>query len=210
MHKARTPRPVQASAAHVASLEEARRRLPGLSARSYRRPRGVPYSTFSRWWAAWCRHDRKALVGRSRRPRRCPTALPGHVLDAIRKAHLKLGLGVMRRHAYLKQACLISCSLSSVYGVLRRAGALVRRPRRPKPHGQRHFKARPGERAQMALLYLPEGRYQLTLMDDCTRFLAATVLSAPTCPAPRASIPSPVGCIRRDNGPQSATGSPRS
>jgi len=209
MHKARTPWPVQTRAAYIASFEYARRQCPRLSARSFCRVADVPYSTFSRWWAAWLRHNKKALLDRSRRPRRSPTALPGHVLDIIRKAHLRLGLGVKRLHAYLKQAGLISCSLSSVYRVLRRAGALVRRPRRPKPHWQRYSKALPGERAQMDLLYLPEGRYQLTLIDDCSRLLAATVLSqrtsAAVCqalPCLLESIPFSIRCIQTDNGPE--------
>jgi len=209
MHKARTSWPVQTRAAYIASFEYARRQYPRLSARSFCRAGEVPYATFSRWWAAWCRHDKKALVDRSRRPRRSPKALPGHVLDIIRKAHFKLGLGVKRLHAYLKQAGLISCSLSSVYRVLRRAGALSRCRRRPKPHWQRYSKALPGERAQMDLLYLPEGRYQLTLVDDCSRVLAATVLTRRTCAAvcevlPRLlrSVPFPIRCIQTDNGPE--------
>lgn len=209
MHKARTSWPVQTRAAYIASFEYARRQYPRLSARSFCRAGEVPYATFSRWWAAWCRHDKKALVDRSRRPRRSPKALPGHALDIIRKAHFKLGLGVKRLHAYLKQAGLISCSLSSVYRVLRRAGALSRCRRRPKPHWQRYSKALPGERAQMDLLYLPEGRYQLTLVDDCSRVLAATVLTRRTCAAvcevlPRLlrSVPFPIRCIQTDNGPE--------
>jgi hypothetical protein len=117
------------------------------------------------------------MADRSHRPHHSPKALPGHVLDIIRGAHLKLGLGVRRLHDYLKKAGLISCSLSSVYRVLRRAGALVPHPRRPKPYWLRYSKALPGERAQMDLMYLPEGRYQLTLIDDCSRLLAATVLT---------------------------------
>ena len=209
MHKARTPWPIQTRAAYIASFEELRRRYPGISARRFCQAGEIPYATFSRWWTAWQRHDRKALVDRSRRPRHCPKALPGHVLDIIRKAHFKLGLGVKRLHAYLKQAGLISCSLSSVYRVLRRAGALVARPRRPKPHWQRYSKALPGERAQMDLLYLPEGLYQLTLIDDCSRVIAATVLRGRTCAAvcgalPRLleSVPFPIRCIQTDNGPE--------
>ena len=213
MHKARTPWPIQTRAAYIASFEEARRRYPQLSARTFCQAADMPYATFSRWWAAWRRHDKKALMDRSHRPRRSPTALPGHVLDIIRKAHLKLGLGVKRLHAYLKQAGLISCSLSSVYRVLRRAGALVPCRRRPKPHWQRYSKALPGERAQMDLLYLPEGCFQLTLVDDCSRFLAATVLiqrtSAAVCVAlPRllGSIPFPIRCIQTDNAPSQRQG----
>lgn len=209
MHKARTPWPIQTRAAYIASFEHLRRQHPRLSARTFCRAAGVPYSTFSRWWAAWERHDRKALADRSHRPHRSPTALPGRVLDIIRGAHRKLGLGVKRLHAYLTKAGLVSCSLSSVYRVLRRAGALSPCRRRPKPHWQRYSKALPGERAQMDLLYLPDGLYQLTLVDDCSRVLAATVLTKRTCAAvcdalPRllGSIPFPIRCIQTDNGPE--------
>jgi len=69
----------------------------------------------------------------------------------VRRGHRQLGLGVRRLHAYLKQAGLITCSLSSVYRILRRCGALVKRLRKPKPIWIRYAKAVPGERAQMDL-----------------------------------------------------------
>ncbi len=116
-------------------------------------------------------------------------------------------MGVRRLYAQLRLAGLISCSLSSVYRVLRRAGALVRRPRKPKPIWIRYAKAIPGERAQMDLKYLPQERYQLTLVDDCSRFLAATVLEKRTTAAvcrvlPRLleSFPFFLRCIQTDNG----------
>jgi transposase InsO family protein len=59
----------------------------------------------------------------------------------------------------------------------------------------------------MDLMYLPEGRYQLTLVDDCSRFLAATILEQRTTAAvsgvlPRLlkNLPFPVHCIQTDNG----------
>jgi transposase InsO family protein len=101
------------------------------------------------------------------------------------------------------------CSVSSVYRILRRAGALVARPRRPKPVWTRYQKAVPGERAQMDLKYLPQGRFQLTLVDDCSRMVAATVLtrrtSAAVCealPGLLAALPFPLRCIQTDNGPE--------
>ena len=131
------------------------------------------------------------------RPPQTPTTLP----------HRQLRLGVRRLHAYLIQAGLISCSLSSVYRVLKRAGALVHRPRKPKPVWTRYAKALPGERGQMDLMYLPQGRYQLTLVDDCSRFLAAIILTqrstAAVCSVvPRLlhAFPFPFHCIQTDNG----------
>lgn len=209
MHKARTPWPIQTRAAYIAAFEEARKRYPGISARVFCQAGAVPHTTFSRWWAAWRRHDRSALSDRSRRPRRSPTALAGHVLDIIRGAHRKLGFGVKRLHAYLTKAGLITCSCSSVYRILRRAGALVRCPRKPTRLWLHYAKASPGERAQMDLLYLPGARYQLTLVDDCSRLLAAAVLAKRTCAAvcaalPRllASIPFAIRCRQTDNGPE--------
>ena len=172
MHKIRTAWPVATRVQYIVAFEECRRRWPSLSARRFCSVAEVPYPTFSRWWALWHRQGKYALLDRSRRPRRSPRALPGQVLDVIRHAHRQLGWGVRRLHAYLRQARLITCSLSSVYRVLRRCGALVRRPGKPKPVWTRYAKAAPGERAQMDLMYLPQGRYQLTLVDDCSRFLA--------------------------------------
>jgi transposase InsO family protein len=96
-------------------------------------------------------------------------------LDIVRQVRRQLGLGVRRLHAYLTQAGLISCSLSSVYRVLHL--------RKPRLVWTRYAKPLPEERAQMDLMYLPEGRCQLPLVDDCSRPLAATVLTQRTTTA---------------------------
>jgi len=206
MHKVRTPWPTETRVGYIVSFEECRRRW-GVSARQFCSVAGVPYSTFARWWARWQKEGNQALGDRSRRPRRSPSALQGQVLDVIRRAHRQLGWGVRRLYAYLKRAKLITCSLSSVYRVLRRCGALLRRPRKPKPVWIRYAKAVPGERAQMDLKYLPQDRYQLTLVDDCSRLLAATVLEARTTAAVCRALPGllqtfpfPLRCIQTDNG----------
>lgn len=206
MHKVRTAWPVATRVQYIAAFEECRRRW-GLSARQFCTVAEIPYSTFARWWSRWQREGNRALGDRPRRPRHCPAALPGQVLDIIRRAHRELGWGVRRLYAYLWQAGLIRCSLSSVYRVLRRCGALVRRPRKPKPVWTRYAKENPGERAQMDLKYLPQDRYQLTLIDDCSRFLAATVLekrtTAAVCralPGLLDSIPFSLRCVQTDNG----------
>jgi len=206
MHKVGTAWPVATRVQYIAAYEECWRRW-RLSARQFCTVAEIPYSTFARWWARWQREGKSSLYGRSRRPRHSPRALPGQFLDVIRRAHRQLGWGVRRLHAYLIQAGLIRCSLSSVYRVLRRCGALVRRPRKPKPIWIRYAKENPGERAQMDLKYLPQGRFQLTLVDDCSRFLAATVLerrtTAAVCralPGLLQTIPFPLRCIQTDNG----------
>jgi len=206
MHKVRTAWPVATRVQYIVAFQECQRRW-GLSARRFCFVADVPYSTFARWWAHWRKDGKSWLHGRSRRPRRSPNALPGRVLDSIRRAHRELGLGVRRLHAYLTRAGLISCSLSSVYRILRRCGALMRRPRKPKPHWIRYARAVPGERAQMDLKYLPQGRYQLTLIDDCSRYTGARVLprrtTAAVCkalPELLASFPFTIRCIQTDNG----------
>ena len=155
MHKVRTPWPVATRVQHIVVFEEAHKRW-GLSARRFGSAMEAPYPTFARWWALWRQQGKHALLDHSK-PRRVPTrrdvsgvarrALPGAVLDAIRRAHWELGWGVRRLHAHLRQAGLTRCSVSSVYRVLRRCGALVRRPRKPKPIWIRYAKALPGERA---------------------------------------------------------------
>jgi len=206
MHKVRTPWLKETRVGYIVSFEECQRRW-GVSARQFCSVAEVPYSTFARWWARWQREGNQALLDRPRRPRRCPSALQGQVLDVIRRTHRELGWGVRRLYAYLKQAGRITCSLSSVYRVLRRCGALLRRPRKPKPVWTRYAKATPGERAQMDLKYLPQDRYQLTLIDDCSRYLAATVLekrtTAAVCralPGLLEAFPFSLRCIQTDNG----------
>lgn len=209
MHKPGTPWPVPTRVSYIVAFEGLHRQHPRLSVRRFCEAAEVPYPTFARWWAAWRQRGKHALLDRSKRPRRRPNALQGRVLDIIRRAHRQLCLGIRRLHAYLTQAGLISCSLSSVYRVLKRAGALVLHPRKPKPVWTRYAKALPGERGQMDLMYLPEGRYQLTLVDDCSRVLAATVLTQRTTAAVcRAmppllhGLPFSFRCIQTDNGPE--------
>ena len=148
MHKARTPWLIPTRVGYIVAFEDLRRRSPVLSARRFCEVADLPYSTFARWWAAYQRAGPRGRKDRSRRPHRCPQALSGAVLDVIRQAHRRTGLGVRRLHAALSRAGRITCSPSSVYRVLRRAGALVRRPRRPKPAWIRYAKAFPGERAR--------------------------------------------------------------
>ena len=114
MHKVRTAWPVATRVSFIVAFEECRRRWPGVSARRFCAVAEVPYSTFACWWARWQKEGNQALLDRPRRPRRCPSALPGQVLDVIRRAHRELNLGVRRLHAHLSQSRLIGCSVSSV------------------------------------------------------------------------------------------------
>lgn len=207
MHQARTSWPVMTRVSYVVAFAELRRQHPTLSGRRFCAATEVPYSTFARWWSRFQREGNRALTDRSKRPKHSPQALAGETLDIIRQAQHELGIGVRRLHAALTADGRIQCSASSVYRVLRRAGALVSKPRRPKPNWTRYAKATPGERAQMDLKYLPEDRYQLTLIDDCTRMLAATVLTGRTMddvrqalPRLLAQFPFPMQCIQSDNG----------
>lgn len=209
MHHARTAWPVETRVRYVVTYDELRRQHPRLSARRFCGMIEVPYATFARWLSRFHREGPRGLQDRSRRPRRHPNALRGAVLDVVRGAHRRSGLGVRLLHHVLSTAGRISCSVSSVYRILRRAGALVARPRRPKPVWIRYAKAVAGERAQMDLKYLPQDRFQLTLIDDCSRVVAATVLerrtSAAICeavPALLASLPFALRCIQTDNGPE--------
>lgn len=208
MRKARTPWPVATRVQYVVAYEECRKRW-GLSARRFCEGAEIPYATFARWWSAWRKEGKYGLLDRPKRPRRSPGALPVTVIETVRKAHRQLGLGVRRLHAYLHRAGLTSCSLSSVYRILRRCGALVLKPRKLRPNWIRYAKSVPGERAQMDLKYLPHGRYQLTLIDDCSRFLAAAVIEKRTSeavcnalPVLLSSLPFTLRCVQTDNGPE--------
>lgn len=189
MHHARTPWPVATRVSAIVTFEELRKQHPGLSARRFARMAELPEATFARWWAGYRSRGPRALQEHSRRPRHSPKALPGAVLDIVRQAHRDSGLGFRRLHYLLRAAGRVHCSASSVYRILRRAGALVRRPRPPRPVWVRYQKAVPGERAQMDLKYLPAGRSRRT---------AAAVCAA--LPALLQSFPFAVQCIQTDNG----------
>jgi len=205
MKKARTPWPVATRVQYVVAYEYVHKKW-GLSARRFCQASEVPYATFARWWAEWRRSGKYALVDRSKRPHQSPNALSGMIVDIVRRLHHELGVGVRRLHAQLAIRGVV-CSLSSVYRILRRAGALILRPRKPKQVWIRYAKAHPGERAQMDLKYLPRGLFQLTLIDDCSRYLAACVIPkrtmAAVCtalPALLGELPFPLRCIQTDNG----------
>jgi len=206
VHKPYTPWPFEERVKLVAIFDELERRQ-RFSARRFSQYHEVPYATFCRWLARFRRQGAAALRDRPHAPKRRPHKLSGAEETLIRRAHKALGCGVHRLYAYLKAARLTTRSFSSVYSVLRRCGALVRRKRRPKPNWQLYAKAWPGERAQMDIKYLPEGLYQLTLIDDCSRMTAATVLGGRTqadvigaLPGLLRAFPFPLRCIQTDNG----------
>jgi transposase InsO family protein len=205
MKKARTPWPAATRVQYVVGYEYVQKNW-GVSARQFCRTAEVPYPTFARWWAAWRRSGKYGLLDRSRRPHRSPNSLAVAIVQVVRQFHRELGVGVRRLHAHLTQSG-VQCSLSSVYRILRRAGALVLKPRKPKQVWIRYAKAVPGERAQMDLKYLPRGLFQLTLIDDCSRYLAACIISkrttAAVCevlPALLKELPFDLRCIQTDNG----------
>jgi transposase InsO family protein len=207
MHKRRTPWPLEERIRLVATFDELAKRSPGWTARRFSAFHDVPYSTFCSWLARFRRSGAASLRDRSHAPRRRPHKLSGQEETLIRRAHKALGCGVHRLYAYLRAAKLTPRSFAIVYRVLSRCGALVKRKRRPKPNWQMYAKASPGERAQMDIKYLPHGYYQLTLIDDCSRLTAATVMTGRTqadvtAALPRlfAAFPFALQCIQTDNG----------
>lgn len=209
MHQPRTPWPVAERAQLVGAFEGLLKLDPGFSARRFSQYHEVPYATFCRWLKRFREQGARGLADRSRAPRHRPTKLSGQEETQIRQAHRALGCGVHRLYAYLQAARLTTRSMASVYRVLSRCGALVKRRRKPKPNWILYAKAFPGERAQMDIKYLPEGRYQLTLIDDCSRLTAAAVLPDRTqatvvqaMPRLLAAFPFDLRCIQTDNGPE--------
>jgi transposase InsO family protein len=207
MKKARTPWPVATRVQYVVAYEYVQNKW-GLSARRFCEAAEVPYKTFIRWWLEWRRCGKYGLANRSKRPHRIPNALPTTIIDLVRRLHRELGVGVRRLHAHLV-ARGVNCSVSSVYRILRRAGALVLHPRKPKQAWIRYARAVPGERAQMDLKYLPQGLFQLTLIDDCSRVTSARIIAKRTQAAVCAALPgllADIGfhlrCIQTDNGPE--------
>ena len=207
MHKPRTPWPLAERVRLVAIFDELSRQSAAWTARRFARFHEVPYSTFCRWLARFRKAGAAALRDRSHAPKRRPTKLSGQEETLIRKAHKALGCGVHRLHAYLRAAKLTTRSFASVYRVLRRCGVLTRRKRRPKPHWTLYAKAFPSERAQMDIKYLPEGLFQLTLIDDCSRLTAATVMTGraqrdvlAALPRLLSAFPFAPRCIQTDNG----------
>lgn len=212
MHQPRTPWSAAERAKLVGAFEGFLKLDPRFSARAFCQYHEVPYSTFCRWLQRFRLQGARGLADRSHRPRHLPTKLSGSEESLIRRVHATLRCGVHRLYAYLKAARLTRRSFASVYRVLSRAGALVKRRRRPKPNWILYAKAFPGERAQMDIKYLPEGRYQLTLIDDCSRLTAATVLSGraqsdviEALPRLLAAFPFELACIQTDNGPEFET-----
>lgn len=207
MHQPRTAWPETTRASQVVAYEHLLKQYPRLSEGEFRRASAVPVSTVARWWRRFRRDGPHGLKDHRRRPQHSPRALPSAVLDIIRRVQHALGFGYRRLHAHLTAAGPLACSPSSVYRVRKRAGSLVTHRRRPKPNWPRSAKETPGERAQMDLKYLPEGRCQGTLIDDWSRTLAATVLTGRTLadvvaalPRLLAARPAPIQTRQTDNG----------
>jgi transposase InsO family protein len=207
MHQPYTPWPLEERIRLVAIYDELYKRQPRFSARQFSRYHDVPYATFARWLARFRRSGPASLRDRSHAPKRRPTKLSGGEETLIRRAHQALHCGVHLVYAYLRAAKLTTRSLATIYRVLSRCGALVKHRRKPKPNWTLYAKAWPGERAQMDIKYLPEGRYQLTLIDDCSRMAAATVMPGRTqadviaaLPRLLAAFPFELRCIQTDNG----------
>ena len=207
MHQPYTPWPLEERVRLVVLFDELRKQYAGFSARQFSAYHDVPYATFCRWLARFRKSGAGALRDRSHAPRRRPNKLSGTEETLIRQTHQALRCGVHRLYAYLKAARLTKRSFTSVYRVLSRCGALVKRRRRPKPNWILYAKAWPGERAQMDIKYLPDGLYQLTLIDDCSRMTAATVIPGRTqadvievLPRLLRAFPFELRCIQTDNG----------
>jgi transposase InsO family protein len=207
MHQPRTKWPAAERAQLVGAFQGFQKLSPRFSARAFCQYHEVPYSTFCRWLQRFRLEGARGLADRSHAPKHRPTKLSGQEETLIRQAHQALRCGVHRLYAYLQAAKLTSRSFTSVYRVLSRCGALVKRRRKPKPNWTLYAKAFPGERAQMDIKYLPEGRYQLTLIDDCSRLTAATVMSGraqadviEALPRLLATFPFEMRCIQTDNG----------
>jgi transposase InsO family protein len=207
MHQTYTPWPLEERIRLVVTYDELRCQHYRLSARQFCSYHDVPYSTFCRWLQSFRRSGPSSLRDRSHAPKRRPGKLSGAEESLIRQAHRALRCGVHRLYAYLKAAKLTTRSFSSIYRVLSRCGALIKRRRRPKPNWILYAKAFPGERAQMDIKYLPEGSYQLTLIDDCSRLTAATVMSGraqkdvmEALPRLLNAFPFELRCIQTDNG----------
>jgi len=207
MHKPRTPWPLEERIRLVVVFDELRKRSARFSARQFSSYHEVPYATFCRWLARFRRAGAASLRDRSHAPKHRPHKLSGQEETLIRRAHKALRCGVHRLYFYLRATSLTTRSFASVYRVLSRCGALVKRKRRPKPNWILYAKAWPGERAQMDIKYLPEGRYQLTLIDDCSRMTAAHVMTGRTqidvieaLPRLLTRFPFELSCIQTDNG----------
>jgi len=80
---------------------------------------GVSRATASKWWRRFREEGEAGLLDRSSRPLRTPHALPPGVVELILDLRRKLGVGPHQIAARLKMA------VSTVYGVLRRAGLSV-------------------------------------------------------------------------------------
>ena len=101
---------------------------------------GVSRSTVAKWAKRYRDEGIGGLTDRSSRPRRCPHALPEHIVEAIIRLRRELGCGPHRIAWQLDRAA------STVYGVLRRAGlSVLARLDRTTRAIQRYERERPGE-----------------------------------------------------------------
>jgi transposase InsO family protein len=139
----------------------------------------ISRKTFYKWWGPYCKEGLGGLRDRSKKPRSHPRTVPWETGKLILELRRKSRYGPRRLAFYLKRDYGVTISPFGVYKVLLRAGEIKPRHRRPRKKPVYYSLARPGERVQVDVKYLPKlkiGRfpegyqeYQYTAIDDCTR-----------------------------------------
>jgi transposase len=138
---------------------------------------GISRPTLRKWLGRYEQEGEVGLCARSRRPHHSPALKVGERQEALILAlRRERRLGVKRRRNELQRLHEVRLSAATIHKVLTRHGLNVlptRKRSRQKP--KRYDRPVPGDRVQMDTCKIRPGLYQFTAIDDCSRFLVASL-----------------------------------
>jgi transposase InsO family protein len=138
---------------------------------------GISRPTLRKWLGRYEQEGEVGLRARSRRPHHSPALKVGERQEALILAlRRERRLGVKRLRNELQRLHEVRLSAATIHKVLTRHGLNVlptRKRSRQKP--KRYDRPVPGDRVQMDTCKIRPGLYQFTAIDDCSRFLVASL-----------------------------------
>ena len=138
---------------------------------------GISRPTLRKWLRRYEAEGDAGLLERSRRPHHSPSQKTGEAQEArILELRRDRRLGVKRIRNELIRLDKLELSAATIHKVLVRHGVSVLSPRKRVRHkSKRYNRPVPGDRVQMDTCQIRPGLYQFTAIDDCSRFLAASL-----------------------------------
>ena len=138
---------------------------------------GISRPTLRKWLRRYDADGDAGLAERSRRPRQSPAQKVGESeAELIVRLRRERRLGVKRLRIELERLHGLRLAASTLHKVLAGHGlSALPRKRRVRHVPKRYSRPVPGERVQLDSCKIRPGLWQFTAIDDCSRYLVATL-----------------------------------